>query len=109
MSPIFARRFNRVDHLVERLLAESIHDARTVDGDPGDLIPNLVKNVGVVPFIFGYLVLRRVGCRFLCHFFSPFVFETKLSQAMSELHEVIPAGFFQLKASTRLSAKWHAT
>ena len=42
---IVAGRLQRVDHLVERLLAERVEHARPVDGDPRHLVFHLVEDV----------------------------------------------------------------
>ena len=65
---VLAGRFQRVDHLIERLLAERVQHARAVDGDPGDLILHLVEDIAVAAPVRAALV---VGCGLFRHLFSP--------------------------------------
>ena len=44
---IFPRGLQRVYHLVERLLAKRVEHARPVDGDPRDLVLDLVQDIRV--------------------------------------------------------------
>src|SRR5262245_12641920 len=64
---VLARRFQRVDELIEGLLAKGVEDARPVDGRPRDVIGDLVENIGVVPLVRAALL----GCGLLCHVLSP--------------------------------------
>src|SRR6266436_26008 len=48
---VLARGFQRVDELIEGLLAKGVEDARPVDGRPRDLIGDLVENIAVVPLV----------------------------------------------------------
>ena len=45
---IFTRRFQRIDHFVQRLLAEGVEHFLAVDGDPCHLVLHFVQDVGVI-------------------------------------------------------------
>src|SRR5262249_38320862 len=61
---IVAGRSQRIDQLVERLLAKGVEHARPVDGDPGDLVLHLVEYVAVIAPV-GAIARLRCG---LCSF-----------------------------------------
>src|SRR5262249_5350459 len=64
---ILARGFQRIDELIEGLLAKGVEHAPPVDGRPRDVIFDLIENIAVAPLV-GAALLR---CGLFCHVLSP--------------------------------------